>query len=148
MSVQTKVSAGDQMTMGTEPFLNQGRRAVAVMCLMGIALVHLLDLEDKLAEVQYIGVLFIGLIVAALVLSELLIRSDHAWVWAAAGALAASTLVAYALSRSVGLPGEGGEEIGNWTEGLGLASLLFEACLVWLAAVRLTGSAARAAGQR
>ncbi len=116
---------------------NLGRRVVAVMCLVGIALVHLLDVKEKMEEVPYIGVLFIGLIITSLVLAELLIRHDQPMVWLAAGALGASVICAYALSRSVGLPGEGGEEIGNWSEGLGLASLLFEGALVWLVAVRL-----------
>ncbi|WP_460628329.1 hypothetical protein [Intrasporangium mesophilum] len=114
------------------------RRGVATMCLLGMALIHLLDLPDKLEEVPYIGALFIGLIVAALVLAEALIRTDDVRVWIAAGALAAATILGYTLSRSIGLPGEEGAEIGNWTEGLGIASLLIEAALVLLAVLRVT----------
>ncbi len=136
MGAATRFAASELATQDDSD-RNLGRRIVAVMCLVGIALVHLLDLEDKMSEVPYIGVLFIGLIVAALILAEMLIRRDHPLAWLAAGALAASVIAAYALSRSVGLPGEGGEEIGNWTEGLGLASLLLEGALVWLVAVRM-----------
>ncbi len=113
------------------------RRVVAVMCLVGMALIHLIDLPDKIEEVPYIGWLFIGLIVSALVIAEGLIRHDDLLMWLAAGALAASTIAAYALSRTVGLPGEGGEEVGNWSESLGVSSLLIEACLVWLTVTRV-----------
>ena len=64
------------------------------------------DLKDKLDEVPYIGVLFIVLIVSSLVLAELLLRVDDLWVWIAAGLLAGGTMLAYVLSRTVGLPGE------------------------------------------
>jgi hypothetical protein len=131
----------DESTLGRPTPLDLSettlRRGLAVMCLVGIAVIHLMDLPDKIEEVPYIGALFIGLIVASLLLAEAIIRSDDMRVWAAAGLLAASTMVAYALSRSVGLPGEGGEEIGNWSEALGLAALLVEAVLVWLVVARL-----------
>ena len=51
--------------------------------------------------------------------------------------LSGATLVGYCLSRTFGLPGEGGEEIGNWSEGLGMASLMIEAIVVLLAASAL-----------
>jgi hypothetical protein len=54
--------------------------------------------------------------------------------------VAGATIAAYCLSRSVGLPGEGGEEIGKWTEPLGLASLLVEGIVVWLAVSRLAAA--------
>ena len=113
------------------------RRAVAVMALIGVAVIHLMDAPDKFEEVPYMGVLFVALIVASLLLAEVLIRHDDLRAWLAAGALAAATIIGYTLSRSVGLPGEGGAEIGNWKEALGLASLLVEGVLVWMALARL-----------
>lgn len=114
------------------------RRGLAAMGLCAMALIHLLDVPDKIGEVPYIGVLFIGLIVSSLVIAEWLVRTDDLRAWVAAGLLAGLTIVGYCLSRTVGLPGEGGEEIGNWTEGLGVASLLVEGLVVFLAVVRLT----------
>ena len=113
------------------------RRSTAVMALIGIAVIHLMDLPGKYGEVPYLGVMFVGLIAVCLVLAVVLIRHDDAMAWLAGGALAAATIVGYTLSRTVGLPGEHGEEIGNWGEGIGLASLLIEGLLVWLAVSRL-----------
>jgi hypothetical protein len=54
-----------------------------------------------------------------------------------AGGLAGATLVAYAVSRSVGLPAAT-HDIGNWAEPLGLASLFVEGVVVLLSAEMLT----------
>jgi hypothetical protein len=45
------------------------------VALLSIALIHLLDLQGKLDELPYVGVLFIGLIIVSLVLAEALIRT-------------------------------------------------------------------------
>jgi hypothetical protein len=108
------------------------------MCLVAIAVIHLMDAPDKFEAVPYIGWLFVGLIVVSLVLAEALMRHDDVRAWALAGMVAAATLAGYCLSRSVGLPGEHDAEVGNWKEGLGLASLMVEGLLVYLAAARVT----------
>jgi hypothetical protein len=113
------------------------RRVIAVMCLIAIAVIHLIDVPDKFEEVPYIGWLFIGLIAVSLLLAEALMRHDDARAWLLAGLVGTAVVTAYVLSRSVGLPGEHGEEVGNWKEGLGLASLMVEGLLVYLAAARL-----------
>ena len=113
-------------------------RACVVVGLGGIALVHLLDVEDRLTEVPYIGWLFVGLIVASLAIAALLIRSDSRRAWAAAGLVAGATIAGYVITRTVGMPGDGAEDVGNWTEPLGLASLLLEGIVVALAVTRLS----------
>ena|SRR5437879_2717490 len=45
--------------------------------------------------------------------------------------LAAATIAGYTLSRTVGLPAAT-DDVGNWTEALGLASLFVEGALVLL----------------
>lgn len=113
-------------------------RAAAVVALGGIALVHLLDVENRLAEVPYIGWLFLGVIASSLLIAALLVRSDDRRAWAAAGIVAAATIGGYVVTRTVGMPNDGGDDIGNWTEPLGLASLLVEAVVVVLAVSRLS----------
>jgi hypothetical protein len=52
--------------------------------------------------------------------------------WTASGSLAATVIVGYVLSRTTGLPSST-DDIGNWGEPLGIASLFVEASLVALA---------------
>jgi len=46
-------------------------------------------------------------------------------------------VLGYLLSRGPGLP-DYSDDIGNWAEPLGMASLLIEGCLVMLASYRLS----------
>jgi hypothetical protein len=57
---------------------------------------------------------------------------DNRNVWLAAGGLAAAIIVGYTINRTVGLPGAM-EDIGNWLEPLGLASLFVEGTVVLVA---------------
>src|SRR5205814_10260123 len=65
-----------------------------------------------------------------------LTRSSDLRAWAAAAAFPAGAIVAFVISRTVGLP-QGADDIGNWTEPLGLASLFVEGTLVALAVMVL-----------
>lgn len=56
--------------------------------------------------------------------------------WIGAAALAAGPLLGYVLTRSVGLPGDS-EDIGNWLDTLGLASIFVESGVLALAVTRL-----------
>lgn len=104
-------------------------RAVGVLGLLGVALIHLLDLQSKFHEVPYLGVAYLALIVGSLVTAGVLVRHDSRPAWVAALVLAGATFAGYALSRTTGLPAAT-DDVGNWLESLGLASLFVESCVV------------------
>ena len=116
-------------------------RSSAVVALGGVALIHLLELQGKLKEVPYIGVGYIALIVATLVAAGLLVHSNSRAGWLVAGAAAAATLVGFTLTRTVGLP-RSTDDIGNWLEPMGLASLFVETIVVFLAGYALAATPA------
>ena len=111
-------------------------RAVAIVGLLGIGLIHLIDSIGKYSETRYLFWMYIALIVGTLVVAGALLHRESRAAWAAAGLLAGSTLVGYVLSRTTGLPSANGD-VGNWTEPIGLASMFVEGCLVALAGYRL-----------
>ena len=121
-------------------------RGGVALGLAAIALIHFLDLFSKLDETPYLGVAYIVLIGAALVMAARLVRGAGRRWWVAAAALAGMTMAGYALSRSVGLPAST-VDIGNWEEPLGLASLFVEAVVVALSlyALGVVGKQAPAA---
>jgi len=108
-------------------------RTVAVVGLAGVALIHLLDLPGKFSETPYLGWMYIGLIVGCLAVAAALVHGSDTRAWTAAALLPLGALVGYTLTRTVGLP-QAMDDIGNWTEPLGLASLFVEGALVTLAA--------------
>lgn len=121
-------------------------RTLAVLGLAGVALIHLLDAHDTFVAAPYKGWLYVGLIVGSLATAGVLARRSDPRAWLAALLLPLGALVAFVYSRTVGLP-EGADDIGNWWEPLGLASMFVEAALVVLAAAVL-GRPDRAALER
>lgn len=87
---------------------------------------HIPVIPSHLREAPYIGVLFILLTVACLVLAALLTWHPDALSYAAAVIMTAAAITAYVLSRTVGLPMIE-DDIGNWFEPLGIISVLTEA---------------------
>jgi hypothetical protein len=106
-------------------------RAVAVVGLTGVALIHVLDLPDTFQAAPYKGWLYVALVVGCIVTAGTLVRVSDARAWLAAAALPLGAIVAFVISRTVGLPNSA-DDIGNWTEPLGLASLFVEGCVVLL----------------
>jgi hypothetical protein len=107
------------------------RRGATVMGLLSIALIHILDLPGKWSEVRYLGVGYVLIIAASLVLAEIIsTRIDKRAMYASA-ALSIAVLVGFIINRTTGMP-NATEDIGNWGEPLGLASLFVEAITVWV----------------
>ena len=113
-------------------------RAVAVIGLAGIALIHLLDLPGKFGETPYLAWMYIALIVGCIAVGGALIHSGSRKAWAACAGLSISVLLGFVLSRTTGLPSATGD-IGNWGEPLGIASMFVEATLFMLASSVLAG---------
>jgi hypothetical protein len=108
-------------------------RALGFGGMLGIALIHLLDVIGKIKETPYLGVMYIALMIASVVVAFYLLHTGSTLAWAAAGLLAAATLAGFILSRTTGLP-NASDDVGNWTEPLGLASMFVEGAMVILAA--------------
>jgi hypothetical protein len=119
-------------------------RAVAVVGLLGIAATHAGELSDKFEEVPYQGYLFIALIVACVGLALLSrVLAPSMW-WSSVLAVSAIPFVLFIVSRTAGLPG-GEDDIGAWSEPLGIASLAFEAvtAVVAMRALQAVATASR-----
>ena len=111
-------------------------RTLAVVGLTGVALIHLLDLHDTFVSAPYKGWLYVALIAGALVCAAGLVRRDDARAWTGAALLALGAFAAFVWSRTVGLP-SGADDIGNWWEPLGLASMFVEGAVVALSSAVL-----------
>jgi hypothetical protein len=104
-------------------------RAIAVVGLAGVALIHLLDAPGTFTDAQYKGWLYVALISGSVLTAAALIRNSDPRAWAAAALLAVGAAFAYLVSRTIGLP-QGADDIGNWSEPLGIASLFVEGGLI------------------
>ncbi|MFE2672327.1 hypothetical protein [Streptomyces hygroscopicus] len=109
-----------------------GRWAGALSCLV-VAAIHVVDQGGITAtrEPAYIGIAYHVLEVAAVVAAALLLVGLVRPGWLLAAGVAAGPVLGYVLSRGPGLP-DYTDDVGNWTEPLGLVSLAVEGALLLL----------------
>lgn len=111
-------------------------RWLAAATLVASGVVHIPVIPMHLEEAPYIGYLFIALTAVCFALAAAVLLVDSMLVWAAGGVVTALAVIAFVLSRTVGLP-QIEDDIGNWTEPLGIAAITAETLTVLLAAVAL-----------
>ncbi|MGN6250408.1 MAG: hypothetical protein ACTHNS_01200 [Marmoricola sp.] len=119
----------------TRPLRSEDRW-IGVVALLVTAGTHTPLIGEHLEEAPYVGWLFIVLSAASILLAALLVVRDSAAVWFASGATTLLALIAFVLSRTVGLP-QIGDDIGNWTEPLGFPAIVAEAVVAVIAYVVL-----------
>jgi hypothetical protein len=126
----------DQPVTGDQP-TEAVRRAVIVLLLVA-SVAHIPLIGEHLEEAPYMGVLFIGFTVSAFgVAAVLAARPSQAWFYVA-GALCAAAVGAYVATRIVAFP-ELGDDVGAWTEPLGLVSISAEAGVVVFSLLAVRG---------
>ena len=133
-------------------------RAVGALALAALAVIHVVDLPGTLGPLPLVGLGYLGIITAAVLIGGVMITRSHWLVWAAAAGLAVSAMGGYVLTRALpgGFLGDHGD-VGNWRCPLGIAALSVEALIIllaagwaWHARARATSWAAKArsAGSR
>jgi len=126
-------------------------RAMGALALAALAVIHVVDLPATLGPTPLVGAGYLGIIVAAVVIAGAMINRSHWLVWAAAGALAASAMSGYLLTRGLpgGFLGDHGD-VGNWRCPLGIAALSVETLIILLSVLatwQARSPAARAASR-
>lgn len=114
-------------------------RVLAALLSVAVAVIHLVDQggvpgskTPSYVQTLYYVLEAVGVLVAVALLLPPLRFVRAAWVLAVG--VAAGPLVGYALSRGPGLP-DYTDDKGNWTEPIGVASLVVEGVLLVLAGV-------------
>ncbi|WP_073950071.1 hypothetical protein [Streptomyces kebangsaanensis] len=138
----------------TVPRATWAARWTGTLLCLAVAVIHVLDQGGITAtrDPHYVGVAYHVLEVAAVVAAVLLLVGLVRPGWLLAVGVAVGPLLGYILSRGPGLPGYS-DDIGNWTEPLGLVSLAVEGALLLLSvpffvrSVRRRGTSRAAARQ-
>jgi hypothetical protein len=116
--------------------LRSPARWAAALTLVISGATHIPVIPEHLQEAPYIGYLFIALTIACFALAAAVLVADSGTVWLTSGVVTALAVLAYVLSRTVGLP-QIGDDVGNWTEPLGIAAITAEAVTAVIAVVVL-----------
>lgn len=104
---------------------------LAIAAIFGTGLIHALETPDALGEAQYKGLLFIANAVGALIAAIGVYRNERLVGWVLGAFIAGGSVLAYAASRTIGLPGLPAEP-GAWFEPMGVASLACELLFIGL----------------
>ncbi len=128
------------LTHLSRPPIARPLAAFAAAALAGVAAIHLIDGPMSLEDTAYVGVLELALAAAATVTAVALVVEPVRDVWLVAAVLVGAAIVAYVVSRTVGLPGSM-DDIGNWGEPIGVINLVAETMVLALAAGALHRSA-------
>lgn len=100
--------------------------------------IHLVETPEYLAEMRYIGVLFILSVIGALAAAVGIARGER-WGWTLGVVVAGGSIVAYLLSRTIGLPYFRENSWEEFAEPVGLLSLAVEGLFGIIAFLALTG---------
>jgi hypothetical protein len=126
-----------------------GIRWGVIGLLLVAALAHVPVVPDHLREAPYMGVLFILFSVAAFAVATMLAAQPSRVWYLAAVVLCVAAVGAYVATRLIAFP-ELADDVGAWTEPLGLVSISAEslAALLGITALRRPGAATHAARGR
>lgn len=118
--------------------LRSGDRWLASICLLVVAGTHVPLIPEHLREATYVGVAFILLALTSVLLAGALLVLDTISVWASVAVLNGLAVIAYVVTRTVGLPLLG-DDVGNWLEPLSFPALASELIAVAAAMSVLRG---------
>jgi hypothetical protein len=109
-------------------------RATGIVLLMGIAVIHIVQLVPTFEGMPVLGVAYLLLIAGAVVVGARLVMGHrpalHLWIPVAA--LGTSVVLGYGFTRLFNTPLDGAD-VGNWSCELGMAALFVEGVLVAIA---------------
>lgn len=120
----------DNPVARTAPWIT---RVVGVLLSLAVVVVHVIDQGGLPGSKDpgYVGIGYYALEIAGIVAAGLLLSRLARTGWFLAIGVAVGPLVGYLLSRGPGLP-DYDDDRGNWTEPLGLLSLVVEGILLIL----------------
>src|ERR1700756_5387920 len=108
-------------------------RTLGALALLALAVIHVVDLPGTLGPDRLVGIGYLGIIAAAVLIRRVLLVQSPRLAWAAAAAVAVSAMGGYILTRAVpgGFLGDHGD-VGNWRCPLGIAALSVESVIILL----------------
>jgi hypothetical protein len=119
-------------------------RATGILALLGIAVIHLVQLVPTFRSTPLLGVSFVALIAGTLVVGARLVGPHVSGVklWLPVALLGVASIAGYAFTRFTSTPLDN-QDVGNWSCMLGIAALFIEGTLVALSAYAMSGAAQR-----
>jgi hypothetical protein len=104
---------------------------IALIAAAGV--IHLVETPENYEEVRYIGILFAVSVLGAFLAAFGIARNEQ-WGWGLGTVVAGGAVLAYLITRTVGLPGFRENSWESFAEPVGLLCLLVESLFLMVAA--------------
>lgn len=143
-----KASNGNGASFASRPassaVIDGVMRATGVLALMGIAVIHLVQLVPTFQATPLLGVAFVALIVGTVVVGGRLVgaRTSGVRLWLPVAAVGVAAIGGYVFTRVLSTPLDN-QDVGNWACMLGLAALFVEGALVALSGYAISPASRR-----
>ena len=110
-------------------------RGVGIVMLLGIAVIHVVQLVPTFEQTPLLGIAYVMLIIGAVVVVAHLVRGAASSVhqWLPVAGLGLAVIGGYVFTRILRTPLDN-QDVGNWSCTLGMAALFVEGSLVAMAA--------------
>lgn len=126
----------ERLNVGDEAVL----RATAIFSLLAIGAIHFLQVVATFEATPLLGVAFLALVAATVFVAAGFLTTPDRRAWLRAGLLGLAAIVGYVFTRTVTSPLDT-QDVGNWSEMLGLAALFVEAGVLALSLYGLARAA-------
>jgi hypothetical protein len=109
-------------------------RATGIVMVLGVALIHVVQLVPTFQETPLLGIAYVMLIIAAVAVGAHLVRGAASSVvlWLPVAGLGLAVIGGYTFTRMFSTPLDN-VDVGNWSCTLGMAALFVEGLLVAIA---------------
>jgi hypothetical protein len=125
----------EKMSNGTNAGLHQYGdpvlQSTGVAGLGAVAVIHFAQVVPTTEQTPWLGAAFVLLTFACMGVAAQLLHNSTRLVWLQVAVLNAGVIGGYAFTRLMSTPFDN-TDVGNWSESLGIASLLIEGILVAL----------------
>ena len=114
-------------------------RGIGIVMLLGIAVIHVVQLVPTFEGMPLLGVAYVVLIISAVAVGVHLVRGTPSSVlqWLPVAGLGLAVMGGYAFTRMFSTPLDN-QDVGNWACTLGMAALFVEGLLVAIAAYAIS----------
>jgi len=114
-------------------------RATGIVMLLGLAVIHVVQLVPTFEQTPLLGVAYVMLIIGTVVVGAYLVRgaASHMLLWLPVAGLGLAVMGGYIFTRIFSTPLDN-QDVGNWACTLGMAALFVEAALVAIAAYAIS----------
>jgi hypothetical protein len=135
----TEPAAPASVNSSSEAMTHAMLRGIGIVMLLGIAVIHVVQLVPTFQQLPLLGIAYLMLIVGAVVVVAHLVRGAPSSVhqWLPVAGLGLAVIGGYVFTRIFSTPLDN-QDVGNWACTLGMAALFVEGSLVAMAAYAIS----------